>query len=103
MTFGNPQSLADSFSIRRTALMMNLVLTGGLVVLGIFVRVEANTSYPLIRVRIFRERAFAVDNGVLFFSMIAFVPVFFFASVYAQECYRPDARESALGGRRCAP
>jgi predicted MFS family arabinose efflux permease len=59
-------------------------IVGGLVVLAVFVRVEAKTAYPLIRVRIFRERAFAVDNGVLFFSMIAFVPVFFFASVYSQ-------------------
>ena len=52
--------------------------------LAIFVRVEARTEYPLIRVRIFRDRAFSVDNGVLFLSMIAFVPVFFFASVYSQ-------------------
>jgi EmrB/QacA subfamily drug resistance transporter len=59
-------------------------IVGGLVVLAIFVGVEARTRIPLIKVKIFRDRAFLVDNGVLFFSMIAFVPVFFFASVYSQ-------------------
>jgi EmrB/QacA subfamily drug resistance transporter len=59
-------------------------IVGGLVVLALFVRVEARTRVPLIKVQIFRDRAFLVDNSVLFFSMIAFVPVFFFASVYSQ-------------------
>ena len=61
-----------------------LCIIAGLIVLAIFVRVEARTEYPLIRVTIFRDRAFVVDNAVLFLSMIAFVPVFFFASVYSQ-------------------
>ena len=38
----------------------------------------------MIKIRIFKDRAFVVDNAVLFFSMVAFVPVFFFASVYSQ-------------------
>ena len=59
-------------------------IVGGLLVLAGFVRLEARTRVPLIKVQIFRDRAFLVDNGVLFFSMIAFVPVFFFASVYSQ-------------------
>ncbi len=59
-------------------------IVGGLIVLAAFVAVEARTEIPLIKVRIFRDRAFSVDNGVLFFGMMAFVPVFFFASVYTQ-------------------
>lgn len=46
--------------------------------------------------RIFRGRAFAVDNGVLFFSMVAFIPVFFFASVYAQVALGYDANTAGL-------
>jgi hypothetical protein len=57
---------------------------GGLVVLAIFVWYEGQQAVPLIKVRIFRDRAFAVDNAVLFFAMMAFVPVFFFASIYTQ-------------------
>jgi MFS family permease len=59
-------------------------IIGGLVLIGVFVVVELRTRVPLIRVQIFRDRAFLVDNLVLFFSMTAFVPIFFFASVYAQ-------------------
>jgi EmrB/QacA subfamily drug resistance transporter len=59
-------------------------IIGGLVVLAIFVLVELRTPIPLIKVRIFRDRAFSIDNAVLFFAMMAFIPVFFFASVYSQ-------------------
>src|SRR5215475_4475108 len=59
-------------------------IVGGLVVLVVFVLVERRTEIPLIKVRIFADRAFSVDNAVLFFGMIAFIPVFFFASVYTQ-------------------
>src|SRR5262249_22571092 len=59
-------------------------IIGGLIVLIIFVLVEMRTPIPLIKVRIFRDRAFSIDNAVLFFGLMAFVPVFFFASVYSQ-------------------
>jgi EmrB/QacA subfamily drug resistance transporter len=59
-------------------------IVGGLIVLAVFVVVETRTEIPLIKVRIFADRAFSVDNAVLFFGMIAFIPVFFFASVYTQ-------------------
>lgn len=59
-------------------------IIGGLVILVGFVLFQLRIPYPLIKVRIFRDRAFVVDNAVLFFSMMAFVPVFFFASVYSQ-------------------
>jgi EmrB/QacA subfamily drug resistance transporter len=59
-------------------------IIGGLAVLAIFVWAEARTAIPLIKVRIFRDRAFFVDNAVLFFGMMAFIPLFFFASIYTQ-------------------
>jgi len=59
-------------------------ILGGLAVLIVFVRTEMSTAIPLIKVRIFRDRAFFADNAVLFFGMMAFIPVFFFASVYTQ-------------------
>jgi len=59
-------------------------LVGGLVVLGIFVEVERVRTDPLIRVRFFENRTFTAQNVILFLASVAFVPVFFFASVYAQ-------------------
>lgn len=73
-----------------------LCIVGGLVVIAVFVRVQLRTKYPLIKVRIFNDRAFLVDNVVLFFSMIAFVPAFFFASVYSQVSLRYDATSAGL-------
>ncbi len=61
-----------------------ICIIGGLVVLAIFVRLELRTEPPLIRMQVFRSKAFVIDNVVLFCSMVAFVPVFFFAAVYAQ-------------------
>ncbi|MFF4369326.1 MFS transporter [Streptomyces sp. NPDC001594] len=57
---------------------------GGLAVLAVFCRYELRTREPLIKLRVFRDRAFTADTLVIFFSMLAFVPVMFFASVYAQ-------------------
>ena len=71
-------------------------IIGGLVVLTVFVLVELRTPVPLIKIRIFTDRAFFVDNAVLFFSMVAFVPVFFFASVYSQVSLGYDANEAGL-------
>jgi EmrB/QacA subfamily drug resistance transporter len=73
-----------------------LCIVGGLAVLVGFARFESKLTYPLVRVQIFRDRAFLVDNGVLFFSMIAFVPVFFFASVYSQVSLGYDANSAGL-------
>lgn len=73
-----------------------LCIVAGLAAIVVFVRVEAATTSPLVRVQIFRERAFVVDNLVLFFSMIAFVPVFFFASVYSQVSLGYDASKAGL-------
>lgn len=71
-------------------------IVGGLVLLALFVRVETRTKVPLIKVRVFADRAFSVDNAALFFAMIAFVPVFFFASVYAQVALGSSSGEAGL-------
>jgi EmrB/QacA subfamily drug resistance transporter len=59
-------------------------IVGGLALLAAFVAVELRVPDPLIEVRIFAHRGFAVDNVVLFLVCACFVPLFFFASVYAQ-------------------
>jgi EmrB/QacA subfamily drug resistance transporter len=69
---------------------------GGAVLLAVFAAVEVQVQVPLIRVRIFRDRAFVIDNLVLFFAMIAFVPVFFFASVYSQVSLGYNANRAGL-------
>jgi EmrB/QacA subfamily drug resistance transporter len=71
-------------------------IIGGLVVIAIFVREEMRSAAPLIDVKIFRNRAFAVENVVLFIAMMVFIPVFFFASEYAQISLRKTASEAGL-------
>ncbi|MCW3020015.1 MAG: major facilitator superfamily 1 [Solirubrobacterales bacterium] len=59
-------------------------VAAGAVLLVVFYRTEMHTASPLIQVGIFRVRAFLVENVVLAISMLVFIPVFFFASEYAQ-------------------
>ncbi|MEU9480399.1 MFS transporter [Streptomyces sp. NPDC048191] len=59
-------------------------IVGGFVVLAVFCLYELRTHEPLVKLRVFCDRAFTADLVVLFFSVLAFVPVLFFASVYAQ-------------------
>ncbi|MFJ9948512.1 MFS transporter [Kitasatospora sp. NPDC091207] len=73
-----------------------LCILGGLAVLVLFAGLELRTEHPLIKLRVFADRAFAADNAVLFFAMIAFVPVFFFASVYAQVALGQSPSEAGL-------
>jgi EmrB/QacA subfamily drug resistance transporter len=68
----------------------------GLALLVAFVLYELRVENPLIRVRIFANRAFAVDNLILFLLMIPFVPLFFFASMYAQVSLGESASETGL-------
>ena len=56
----------------------------GLALLVVFVLMELRTDQPLMEMRMFRNRAFFVENVVLFLTMIVFVPIFFFASMYVQ-------------------
>jgi hypothetical protein len=92
LVLGFQQAGVWGWSSRWTAACILL----GAVLLVRFVWLETCTDSPLINVRIFRDRAFQVDNGVLFLSMIAFVPVFFFASIYAQVSLGFDANKSGL-------
>ncbi|MFF7161970.1 MFS transporter [Streptomyces sp. NPDC008086] len=73
-----------------------ICVVGGLVVLGVFVAYERRVRHPLIDLRVFKDKAFSVDAAVLFFSMLAFVPLFFFASVYAQVCLSASPNQAAL-------
>jgi EmrB/QacA subfamily drug resistance transporter len=59
-------------------------IAGGLALLLAFAVVEPRTPSPLMEVGIFRNRAFLVENVVLGIAMLVFIPVFFFASEYAQ-------------------
>jgi EmrB/QacA subfamily drug resistance transporter len=71
-------------------------IVGGLAVLAVFVALELRTPSPLLQLRIFRSRAVVVNGTVLFFSAIAFIPSFFFASVYAQVSLGYDANSAGL-------
>ncbi|MDX6635052.1 MAG: hypothetical protein QOF06_1255 [Solirubrobacterales bacterium] len=68
----------------------------GIAILGAFVRYELRTENPLLRLEIFKDRGFAVDNIILFLLMIPFVPLFFFASMYAQISLGESASQTGL-------
>jgi len=69
---------------------------GGLVLLTVFVRFELRQQNPLIDVGIFVHRRFAVDNVVMGLVYACFLPLFFFASVYAQVVLGYNAGKTGL-------
>ena len=74
-----------------------LCIVGGLLVLVVFVRFELRAPQPADP----GARSSATGRSssttlVLFLSMIAFVPVFFFASVYSQVSLGYDANKAGL-------
>jgi EmrB/QacA subfamily drug resistance transporter len=71
------------------------LIVGGAILVG-FVSYELRTEDPLIEMRIFEDRGFAADNMVLFLLCVCFVPLFFFASVYAQAVLRDTAAQTGL-------
>jgi len=73
-----------------------ICLAAGLALLAAFVRYELRVANPLLRLAVFKDRAFAIDNVVLFLLMIPFVPLFFFASMYAQISLGESASETGL-------
>ena len=75
---------------------VGLAIGAGLVLLIIFYFVELRIESPLMQVRIFRIRPFFVENLVLGISMLAFIPVFFFASEYAQISLAKTAQQAGL-------
>jgi EmrB/QacA subfamily drug resistance transporter len=73
-----------------------ICIVAGIIILIAFGIFENRQKFPLMRVSIFRERAFTADNLALFFLSIAFVPLFFFASMYSQIALGWDASEAGL-------
>jgi len=71
-------------------------IAAGAVLLVVFCFVEARTPAPLIQVRIFRIRPFLVENIVLGVSNLVFIPVFFFASEYAQIALGKSSSQAGL-------
>jgi EmrB/QacA subfamily drug resistance transporter len=63
---------------------IGLCIVAGLALLVVFYFLEVHTDSPLMRVSIFSIRPFLIENLVLGIAMLAFIPVFFFASEYAQ-------------------
>ena len=78
--FGFQQSVIWGWSDPATG----ACIAAGAVLLVVFYFVELRTASPLIQMSIFRVQAFRVENLVLLTSMMVFIPVFFFASEYAQ-------------------
>lgn len=75
---------------------IGLCIAAGVLLLVAFWFVELRTQSPLIQVRIFRNRAFLVENLVLGISMLVFIPVFFFVSEYAQIALGKSAQAAGL-------
>ena len=71
-------------------------IAAGLVLLAVFFAVERRTESPLINVRIFGNRAFTVENVILGIAMMAFIPVFFFATIYGQIALAEKATTASL-------
>ncbi len=76
-------------------LTIGSIAIGALLLVG-FIRAEIGTEHPLMQMRFFRDRAFAIDNAILFLISIAFVPMFLFASLYSQIALGDDASQSGL-------
>ena len=71
-------------------------LVVGIALLATFVAWELRLEQPLVPIRLFAQRGFAVDNAVLFLISICFVPLFFFASLYAQVALGESAGNAGL-------
>jgi EmrB/QacA subfamily drug resistance transporter len=73
-----------------------ICIAAGIALIVAFVLWQLRAKHPLMQIRIFANRAFAVDNAILFLLMIPFVPLFFFASMYAQISLGESASETGL-------
>jgi EmrB/QacA subfamily drug resistance transporter len=71
-------------------------IVAGAILLAVFTLYQLRIPNPLIQMRIFAHQAFAVDNIVLFLLLIPFIPVFFFASMYAQISLGDSASNAGL-------
>jgi len=75
---------------------IEICIAAGVVLLVVFYFVELRTAQPLMNVRIFKNQTFLVENIILFIAMMAFIPVFFFASIYGQIALGEKATTSSL-------
>ena len=73
-----------------------LCIAVGVLLLVAFVRVERSATSPLINMRIFGNRQFLAENIILGIAMMAFIPVFFFASIYGQIALAEKATTASL-------
>ncbi|RKR89258.1 EmrB/QacA subfamily drug resistance transporter [Micromonospora pisi] len=60
-------------------------LVGGLVLLTVFVAVEARSVAPLVPLRLFRSRALSVSSAALALNGAAFLAMFFLTAIYLQQ------------------
>ena len=90
--FGFQQSLIWGWS--NPAIGLSIAV--GIVILVVFGVVEIHTASPLMKLGIFQIRAFLFENLVLFIAMLVFVPVFFFASEYAQIALGDNASQAGV-------
>jgi EmrB/QacA subfamily drug resistance transporter len=90
--FGFQQSGTWGWSSPKT---IGCIVVGALL-LAAFFFYERGVPSPLIEVSIFRIRPFFVENVVLGVSNMVFIPVFFFASEYAQISLGKSASSASL-------
>jgi MFS family permease len=75
---------------------IGLFIAAGLTLLVVFYFVERHTASPLMEIRIFAIRAFAMENVILGIAIMSFIPVFFFASEYAEISLAESAKKASL-------
>ena len=68
----------------------------GAILMVAFVAEELRSPEPLLRLQIFRDRAFAVDTAALGLMSAVFVPFFFFASIYSQVSLGENASNAGV-------
>jgi EmrB/QacA subfamily drug resistance transporter len=90
--FGFQQSAQWGWSNPATT----LTIAVGAVLIIVFARVERRTENPLMNMAFFDDRPFRVDNLILGVAMMVFVPIFFFASEYAQISLGKNASQASL-------
>jgi len=73
-----------------------ICLAAGAALLAVFTRVQRHTRSPLIHMELFANRAFLAQNVVLAVAMAAFIPTFFFISLYAEASLGEDADQASL-------
>ena len=71
-------------------------LVAGAALLVAFGRVQRRTRSPLIHTELFADRAFLAQNIVLAVAMAAFIPTFFFTSLYAEASLGAGADRASL-------